>query len=72
MRWLPGVLAATLLTSFTAGTVNARHGDTPAPPAAGAQGKDDADNIGADDPENEERFKRELWESIKKTPTRWH
>jgi YVTN family beta-propeller protein len=75
MRWLPGVLACFVLSSYSSALAPPAHADTPAPPAPKAKTAEknadvdaDADDVDADDPANEERFNRELWESIKKTP----
>jgi YVTN family beta-propeller protein len=82
MRWLPGVFACFVISSssVSAALPLLAPADTAVPIASHTTNRDDddddrkpankkkEDDIDADDPENEERFNRELWESIKKTP----
>ncbi|MES2460070.1 MAG: bifunctional YncE family protein/alkaline phosphatase family protein [Armatimonadota bacterium] len=71
MRWLPGVLACFVLSPYSTVLVPPAYADAPAPPAPKAKAidaDDDDGDIDADDPANEERFNRELWESIRRTP----
>ena len=56
MRLLPGVFACLALSLYSGAVIAPALAAPPAP------------SVDADDPANEERFNREIWESIKKTP----